>query len=272
MTAAIVANSRCRFPGKQDDDSTHASRKVGGMKVVIADDEPLARARLRELLAEHGGVSVVAEAGDGHAALHACAEHSPDLVLLDIVMPGIDGLETARHLAAFEPRPAVVCCTAFDAHALSAFDAAAIDYLVKPVRPERLAAALERVRTFAAGRGQVATTRTGQRRTHLCARMRGSLRLIPIEDVHYLQAEEKYVVVHHARGEDLIEESLKSLETEFADRFLRIHRNCLVASEEFLELRRATDGAVHAVLRHGKAPLEVSRRCVPVLRDKLKHL
>jgi two-component system, LytTR family, response regulator AlgR len=99
-------------------------------------------------------VEVVAEADDGLHALHACAEHRPDLVLLDISMPGIDGLEAARHLAAFEPRPAVVFCTAYDEHALSAFDAQAIDYLVKPVRRERLAAALERVRTFAAGRGQ----------------------------------------------------------------------------------------------------------------------
>ena len=243
------------------------------MRVVIVDDEPLARARLRELLAEQGGVTVVAEAGDGHAALHACAEHAPDMVLLDIVMPGIDGLETARHLAAFEPRPAVVFCTAFDAHALSAFDAAAIDYLVKPVRPERLAAALERVRTFAAGRGQAGTAHPGQqRRTHLCARMRGSLRLIPLEEVHYLQAEEKYVVVHHARGEDLVEESLKSLEDEFGERFVRIHRNCLVARHEIVELKRAPDGHVQAILRHGKQPLEVSRRCVSTLRETVKHL
>src|SRR5690606_21096090 len=124
----------------------------------------------------------------------------------DIAMPGIDGLEAARHLAAFEPRPAVVFCTAYDAHALSAFDAAAVDYLVKPVRSERLAVALERVRTFAAGLERGRGEGGGERRTHLCARLRGSLRLIPIEDVHYLQAEEKYVVVHHARGEDLIEE------------------------------------------------------------------
>jgi two-component system, LytTR family, response regulator AlgR len=249
----------------------NAVTDAAAMRVVIVDDEPLARARLRELLAEHGGIEVVAEAGDGHAALHACAEQAPDLVLLDIVMPGIDGLETARHLAAFEPRPAVVFCTAFDAHALSAFDAAAIDYLVKPVRPERLAAAIDRVRTFAAGRGHVAATRTAQR-THLCARMRGSLRLIPLDDVHYLQAEEKYVVVHHARGEDLIEESLKSLEDEFTGRFVRIHRNCLVARHELLELKRGADGHVQAVLRHGKQPLEVSRRCVSGLRETVKHL
>ena len=242
------------------------------MKVVIADDEPLARERLRALLAGEPGVQVVAEAGDGHAALHACAEHHPDMVLLDISMPGIDGLETARHLAAFEPRPAVVFCTAFDAHALSAFEAQAIDYLVKPVRPERLAAALERVRTFAAGRAQHVEHAEGQRRTHLCARLRGSLRLIPVEDIHYLQAEEKYVVVHHARGEDLIEESLKSLESEFAERFVRIHRNCLVARNEIVELRRAGDGHTQAVLRHGAHPLEVSRRCVAQLRETLRHL
>lgn len=241
------------------------------MRVLIADDEPLARDRLRALLAEQPGIEVVAEAEDGESALHACAELKPDLVLLDIAMPGIDGLEAARHLAAFEPRPAVVFCTAYDAHALSAFDAQAIDYLVKPVRPERLAAALDRARTFAAGR-EHAVSGPGQQRTHLCARIRGSLRLIPIEDVHYLQAEEKYVVVHHARGEDLIEESLKSLEEEFGERFVRIHRNCLVARHEIVELKRSPDGHVQAVLRHGQAPLEVSRRCVSALRETVRHL
>ena len=242
------------------------------MRVLIADDEPLARERLRAMLIAQPGVEVVAEAGDGHAALHACAEHHPDMVLLDISMPGIDGLETARHLAEFEPRPAVVFCTAYDAHALSAFEAQAIDYLVKPVRAERLAAALARVRTFSAGRAQQGDAAPGHKRTHLCARLRGSLRLVPIDDVRYLQAEEKYVVVHHARGEDLIEESLKSLEAEFADRFVRIHRNCLVARSEIVELRRASDGHTQAVLRHGEHPLEVSRRCVAQLRDTLRHL
>ena len=246
------------------------------MKVLIADDEPLARERLRALLAEHADMQLVAEAADGDAALHACAEHSPDVVLLDIAMPGIDGLEAARHLAGFDPRPAVVFCTAYDEHALSAFDAAAVDYLVKPVRRERLAAALDRARTFVAGRSprreDAAPERNGKRRNHLCARLRGSLRLIAIEDIRYLQAEEKYVVVHHARGEDLIEESLKSLEHEFADSFVRIHRNCLVSREELVELRRAPDGRIEAVLRHGDKPLEVSRRCVPFLRDMVRHL
>ena len=114
------------------------------LKLVIADDEPLARERLRMLLADQAGVEVVAEAGDGQQVLDACATLHPHAVLLDIAMPGLDGLETARRLAGSIPPTAVVFCTAYDEHALSAFEAAALDYLVKPVRPERLAAALER--------------------------------------------------------------------------------------------------------------------------------
>lgn len=243
------------------------------LRVLIVDDEPLARARLRALLEAQPGTQVTGEAGDGEAALAACAADPPDLILLDIAMPGIDGLETARRLGALQPRPAIVFCTAFDAHALSAFEAQALDYLVKPVRGERLADALDKVRTFLAGRArQQDASPQGQPRSHLCARLRGSLRLIPVEDIRYLQADEKYVVVHHARGEDLIEESLKSLEAEFAARFVRIHRNCLVARDGIVELRRAPDGQVHAVLRDVAEPLEVSRRCLTHLRETLRHL
>jgi len=238
------------------------------MKVLIADDEPLARERLRVLLCAHGDVSVVAESADGRATLEACERERPDVVLLDIAMPGVDGLGVARHLARFEPRPAVVFCTAYDSHALSAFEAAAIDYLMKPVRGERLAAALERARTFLAGRVGAAVPAAPGRRV-LCARLRGNLRLIPLEDVFYLQAEEKYVVVHHVHGEDLIEESLRSLEEEFGTRFVRIHRNCLVSRQRLQELRRTAAGQVQAVLRGVAQPLEVSRRCVAALKAEL---
>ncbi|WP_449446855.1 LytR/AlgR family response regulator transcription factor [Thermomonas brevis] len=243
------------------------------LRVLIVDDEPLARARLRALLDAQPGVQVAGEAGDGEAAVGACAEDPPDLVLLDIAMPGLDGLEAARRLATLQPRPAVVFCTAFDAHALSAFDAQALDYLVKPVRGERLAAALDKVRIFLAGRGnRQADGAPAAARNHLCARLRGSLRMIPVDDIRYLQADEKYVVVHHARGEDLIEESLKSLETEFAQRFIRIHRNCLVARDQIVELRRASEGHTLAVLRDVPEPLEISRRCLSPLRETLRHL
>lgn len=243
------------------------------MNVLIVDDEPPARLRLAEMLAGIDGIELAGEAGNGRDAVEKAASLKVDAVLLDIAMPVMDGLEAARHLRLLESPPAVVFCTAYDEHALAAFEAAAVDYLVKPVRRERLLEALERARRQRLGRDAVPPLPpSDKQRSHLSARLRGSLRLIPVEDVHYLQAEEKYVVVHHARGEDLIEESLKSLEQEFGEQFLRIHRNCLVARDEFLELRRSADGTVHALLRHGKTLLEVSRRCVPGLREKLKHL
>ena len=242
------------------------------MKLLLVDDEPLARQRLAALVRELGGHEIAGEAGDGREAVEQAQQLAVDAVLMDIAMPVMDGLEAARHLATLDCPPAVVFCTAFDRHALEAFEAAAVDYLVKPVRSERLAEALERARLHRSARQAAPAMPGTQRRSHLSARLRGSLRLIPVEEVRYLQAEEKYVVVHHARGEDLIEESLKSLEQEFAERFVRIHRNCLVAADEFAELRRNAEGQVHAVLRHDGIALEVSRRCLPQLRERLKHL
>lgn len=243
------------------------------MKILIADDEPLARGRLSDFLDEIPGYECIGMAVHGREAVERAAELHADVVLMDIDMPVMDGLEAARHLRELPSPPAVIFCTAYDEHALAAFEAAAVDYLVKPVRKERLLQALDRARTRQAGVAAELTRIVSQkRRTHLSARLRGGLRLIAIEDIYYLQADEKYVVVHHSRGEDLIEESLKSLEQEFGNFFLRIHRNCLVAQSEFQELRRDNDGSVHAILRHGKQALEVSRRCVPVLREQLKHL
>lgn len=243
------------------------------MKLLIVDDEPLARDRLASMLADVPDCEIAGGAANGREAIERALALSVDALLLDISMPVMDGLEAARHLARLESPPAVVFCTAYDEHALAAFEAAAVDYLVKPVRRERLLEAIERVRRRRPHEAaRVPVPDSDRQRSHLSARLRGSLRLIPVEDVHYLLAEEKYVVVHHGRGEDLIEESLKSLEVEFADRFLRIHRNCLVAREDIQELQRLPDGRVLARLRRGDAALEVSRRCLPGLREKLRHL
>jgi two-component system, LytTR family, response regulator AlgR len=242
------------------------------LTVLIVDDEPLARQRLRDLLGDLHGVRVIGEAVDGRQACERADQLHPDVVLMDIAMPVMDGLEAARHLAQRSDGPALVFCTAYDEHALAAFEARAVDYLVKPVRAERLQAALAR----ALGRGRAAerlqALPLNQARTHLCARLRGSLRLLPVDEIVYLQAEEKYVVVHHRGGEDLVEDSLKSLEQEFPERFLRIHRNCLVALSELRELRRSSDGQVHALLKHSDDALEISRRCLPQIRQLLKHL
>ena len=244
------------------------------MKLLLVDDEPLARQRLAALVRDIDGWEIAGEAGNGREAVEQAERLQVDAVLLDVAMPVMDGIEAARHLALLPSPPALVFCTAFDQHAVAAFEAAAVDYLVKPVRAERLGEALARARRQRAAQQAPVLPDTGRdrQRSHLSARLRGSLRLIPVDEVRFLQADEKYVVVHHARGEDLIEESLKSLEVEFGDRFIRIHRNCLVASEEFAELRRGLDGQVHALLRSGGEPLEVSRRCLPVLRERLKHL
>jgi two-component system, LytTR family, response regulator AlgR len=244
------------------------------MKVLVVDDEPLARERLAALARECAGVHVVGEAGDGRAALEAAARLQPDIVLLDIRMPLMDGLETARHLATFEHPPAVIFCTAYDEHALAAFDAGAVDYLVKPVRLERLRGALERARRFGAAELDKVHSAVGApvQRGHLCARVRGNLVLVPIADIHYLLAEDKYVVVHHAKGEVLIEEALKALETEFEDRFVRIHRNCLVARDRMAGLTRAADGRIFAQLDGVATPLEVSRRNLPGLRKLVRNL
>ena len=185
------------------------------MRVVIADDEPLARERLRALLADTPGVEVVGRGRDGEAALHACAEHQPDLVLLDIAMPGIDGLEAARHLAerfdrarrwCSAPRTNATRCRAFEAGR---------DRLPDQAGARRAPGCRAGARAHLPPGVSVHRRPPAGPHWLLCARVRGSLRLIPIEDIHYLQAEEKYVVVHHARGEGLIEESLKSLEDEF---------------------------------------------------------
>ncbi len=244
------------------------------MKALIVDDEPLARERLAALLRDCSNVEVVGEAGDGRAALEAAARLHPDVVLLDIRMPLMDGLEAARHLAGFDAPPAIVFCTAYDEHALAAFDSGAVDYLVKPVRLERLRAALERARRFGAADIAKLESAAGKppRRSHLCARVRGNLVLVPVADIQYLLAEDKYVVVHHVKGEVLIEESLKALEDEFGERFVRIHRNCLIARDALVGLVRAADGSIHAQLEGVATTLEVSRRNLPGLRKLARVL
>lgn len=244
------------------------------LRILIVDDEDLARSRLRTMLGEIAGNSVVAEASSGREALHRIEETPVDVVLLDISMPGINGIEVARHLCALDHAPSVIFCTAHDEHALEAFDARAIDYLTKPVRRERLEAALTRASRLK----PVATSQTpdsppwSDARTHLCARVRGNLKLVPVSDVSYFLAEDKYVTAHHAGGELLLEEALKDLEVEFGQRFVRVHRNCLVALDRIVGLTRAPDGRVLVQLRPPDPPLEVSRRNLPSLRQRMKTL
>lgn len=241
------------------------------MKALIVDDEAPARSRLRGLVDQLPDWEVAGEAADGAEALRQAVSAAPDVVLLDIRMPGMDGLEAARHLAGLEHPPAVIFTTAFDHHALEAFEAAAVDYLLKPIRRERLEQALDRARR--PNRAQLNELGGAARsaRTHICASSRGSLQLVPIEEVFYFLADQKYVSVHHAGGELLIEESLKSLEEEFGERFLRVHRNALVAADQLVGIEKTTAGGQVARLRSTGDRVEISRRHTPALRRHIRR-
>ena len=241
------------------------------MKCLVVDDEPLARQRLIRLLEALEEWDVCGEAGDGEQTLQEVQQSQPDLVLLDIRMPGMDGLETARHLAQLENPPAVVFTTAYGDHALEAFETQAVDYLLKPIHPERLQQALEKARRLSQAQlQQLQQARAGDSRTHLCARNRGNLELIPLAEVVYLQADSKYVTVRSRTLQILIEESLKSLEEEFAGCFLRIHRNALVAVAAIRGLEKDVQGRCYVVLDGIEERLEVSRRMLPEVRKRIK--
>ncbi len=239
------------------------------MKVIVVDDEPLARERLTSLLEEAEGVEVMATAGNGREAIEKIRETSPELVFMDIRMPVMDGLEAAHHLRLLEPPPRLIFCTAYDQHALEAFDANAIDYLVKPVRADRLTEALAKARQVRAE--DLNTPLLAERRSHLCARVRGNLELIALDDVICLHAEHKYVTVIYKGGEVLIEEPLKALEDEFGDRFMRVHRNALVALNAVAGLEK-NDGQIVVRLHGTERRLEVSRRNLPHVRKVIKGL
>lgn len=241
------------------------------MRVLLVDDEKLARDRLARMLGELG-VEVVGQASNGLQAVELAAELAPEVALLDIRMPVMDGLEAARHLLELATPPAIVFCTAFQEHAIAAFDVHAIGYLLKPVRRADLEKALARAgRTT---REQLSALRSSERsqRTHICARTRRGIELVPIDDVRCFVADQKYVTLQHRGGELLIDETLRDLEDEFGDRFVRIHRNALVNGALIEGLDRDHEGHHHLRMRDLAGRLEVSRRHVSGLRKYLQEL
>jgi two-component system response regulator AlgR len=249
------------------------------LKILIVDDEPPARARLQQLLADAAGqvaLTVVGDADGGRAALDAVDRLAPDVVLLDIHMPDMAGLEVARHLAARERPPAVIFVTAFDEHALDAFEVQALDYLLKPVRLERLVAALARAQRLQPRDPKLeAVARSlSSARTHLTVSERGKMILVPVEDIVYLRAELKYVTIRTAGREYLTEESLSSLEAEFGERFVRIHRNALVARKSIHGFQRVkggngeegAEGHWEVLLKELPERLPISRRQWPTVK------
>lgn len=240
------------------------------MRVVIVDDEPLARERMKRLLQEFPGYEVVGEADNGETALDVIDDEEPDLVLLDIRMGGIDGLQVGRQLAEMDVPPAIIFTTAYSEHALSAFDANAQAYLLKPIRLEKLRDALQRVRKPTRAHKPPAATGDAQplKREFILASTRDGLIRVPTKEVVYFLADQKYTTVAHMHGEVLIEESLKTLEDDLQPQFLRVHRKALVNTNFIASLERDRHGEQHHWLKmkHATQALPVSRRRLAEVR------
>ena len=246
------------------------------MKVLIVDDEQLARDRLRQILDDEEGYDVIGEAENGAEAIALAAKLQPDVVLLDIRMPGLDGIETAHHLNTLEHSPAVVFATAFDEYAIDAFEARAIGYVLKPVRRNKLTTALQQASRLTRNTlSEVAAEAQMQiARKHVCTRVLDELRLIPIDDVICFRADQKYVTVEHDNGQDLIDDSLKSLAEEFSGDFVRIHRGALVAVQRIDRIEKTAQGKSRVILRDNSQvddnELIISRRHLAEVRRRLK--
>ena len=242
-------------------------------RILIADDEAPARARLRDLLdecRESFPLAIVDEARNGREVLDVLNREKIDIVLLDIRMPEIDGMEAARHISGMAEPPAIIFTTAFDSYAIKAFEVNAIDYLLKPIRVERLLVALNKTRAAPPVSRQALDAAANQPRRHLSVHERGKIILVPVAEILYLRAELKYVTVKTVEREHLVEESLTHLEEEFAESFVRIHRNCLVARAAIAGFERnaeESESGWAVVIKGTNEKLPVSRRQHSVVKQ-----
>jgi two-component system, LytTR family, response regulator AlgR len=246
---------------------------VTEIRVFVVDDEAPARSRLRVLLADLAPDfpnTVVGEAEHGAVALSELSRTPADVVLADIRMPVMDGIELAQHLARLSPAPACIFVTAFDQYAVKAFELNAVDYLLKPVRALRLKEALEKAQRAAALPAEVARRVNPDGRRYLSCGERGRVLLVPVPEIVYLRAEQKYVTARTVDREYLLEESLVQLEQEFPQRFIRIHRNSIVARPAVVGFERSheadAEGQWMVLLKGVPEKLPVSRRQWPVIR------
>lgn len=246
------------------------------MKVLIVDDERLARDRLNRMVCTLNDYEVVGEAASGEEAIQKTLQLDPDIVLLDIRMPGMDGLSVGQKMAGLESPPAIIFCTAFSEHAVAAFDMLASGYLLKPVRRDALLETLSRVGRI--NRVQAATLLGDEDelkirvRTHISAKTRRGIELIPLTEVCFFQADHKYVTVRHEKGEVLIDDTLRDLEDEFGDKLVRIHRNALVMTNHLEALERDSRGHYQVRMQGVDERLDVSRRHISGLRKLVQTL
>ncbi|PWT74257.1 MAG: DNA-binding response regulator [Proteobacteria bacterium] len=250
------------------------SKHSQALRVVIADDEAPARSRIRDLLEDCAAtlaLEVIGEAATGKALVDLLQRARADVVLLDIRMPEMDGVEAAQHILKMADPPSIIFTTAYDAYALQAFELHAVDYLVKPIRLRRLHDALSRVRSLTPLRLDVLQQIAPEPRKHLSVQERGRVILVPVDKIIYMRAELKYVTIRTVERDFLLEESLTRLEQEFRERFVRIHRSCLVARDFVDSFERGTeetgDSGWMVRLRGLDERLPVSRRQQYVIKE-----
>ncbi|KEF30232.1 Autolysis response regulater LytR [Marinobacter nitratireducens] len=239
--------------------------------ILIADDEPLARDRLRRLVEALPGYRVCGEASDGNKALQQVAELEPDILLLDIRMPDMDGMEAASRLAQLANPPALIFCTAYDHYAIQAFEVHAVAYLLKPVRKEALADALARAGRVNRVQLQALTNQASRNDEQIAVKTHRGTELIDLTDILYCEADQKYVTVHHSRGDTVCDYTLKELENTYPDHLLRIHRHTLVGVRFIKALQRSAEGHSELVLRDNLGTLHVSRRHASNVRQWLQE-
>lgn len=240
-------------------------------RILIADDEPLARERLRRLVEALDSYTVCGEADDGATTLTAVAEHNPDIVLLDIRMPGMDGMQAAAELAGLDNPPALIFCTAYDHYAIHAFEVQAVAYLLKPVRREALQQALQRAGRINRLQARALLEEQTSDPAQLAVRTHRGTELIDLDQVRYCEADQKYVTLHHAGGETVTDYTLKELEQAYPDRFLRVHRHTLANTAFIHSLVRTGNGQHQLHLREVEQPLQVSRRHASAVRRWLEE-
>ena len=241
------------------------------LTVFIVDDESPARHRLKELLDDCNAqiaIDLLGEAANGRDALEQLSAQPAEVVLVDIRMPEMDGIELAQHLNKLLKPPVIIFTTAYDNYAIQAFEQHAIDYLLKPVRLGRLFDALTRARAAVPFKNIVLQELMPEPRKNLSIHERGKILLIPIEHILFFRAELKYVTVRTVEREYLVEESLGALEKEFAARFVRIHRNCLVAKAEIAGFERVADEGAET---HWAVKLKGLEEKLPISRRQ-QHL
>ncbi|TCB64563.1 LytR/AlgR family response regulator transcription factor [Acinetobacter sp. ANC 4178] len=245
------------------------------MDILICDDEPLAVERLSRLVTQMGH-QVIATAAYGQQAIEMVQFYQPDVVLLDIQMPEMDGLTCAQYLRQLEPSPAIVFCTAYDQHALDAFKSHAEGYLLKPIMQQELQQVLDQLTKLT--QAQMSNLKQKEdmdnqaQRHQIAAKTYRGVELVPVENIYYFLADQKYVTVRHKNGSVLIDETLKDLELEFGEQFIRIHRNALVSVHYLEGLEVINSGQYQVRCRELDERLSVSRRHLPNLRERIHKL